>query len=1178
LRTLHFNLSHLETREGLTLHASFQDYPLQVHTPLTRQNAAQNNLLFKHLHAERLTHFITGLDAPPSRPWLIRISAPMVINGQTVSHIIGMKIVLPAEGVAGALKMMSQNPEPEDALPHPKLAMMAAKSSGLLQALPMLTSANGLAEYVDHFDTAVALLFQHPSLINLNESEHGKIPSYIIERAITRAIGLDNGLPSILEELGTNWSTEVPVYEENADGSKTHMQDPDSPGTFLYTPELHPRVKAEIEGALKYALTRVQQDNELRGQQWNVQYGIGADAKSAMTVAPGQQLKANVSKWILSNKTPGNGLTVSPNVRIEPSNPEKGTYEGMGLWSDDPKHEKRDPLSKEMLALLLDEKVYLKINTPDIPALAFIPIKLKRMGNDGPYIGSVNQALGPGNIKANFTLNSYKSGLDYTIKCTKLDPNASAELAVLDGDTKRAVKQLEWVNTEGSSWRNYITVNCTNHWLRHLGAYVQFVDMAGNPIMIDSSWPEQLPGFLRPGFQKDSSKKYLDMLGPISTAFGIPVSDESITIRFPVHKDAHTVRLLLGGLGTGEFDAGVCMPGMTMTVALELALPIFMLTAGAAITNSKWVTELMKDKRILFGVIALGLTLTGLDTARTGDSGKPLLRLANAAGPLLLKTGLKTVITSVVASATAAKMIPIVGTAFQVMSACVSLAQLGQTIAAVTQAPFVYQCDIVASMDVEVTLVPDITFKYFPQLAVSYKVQLVYDKSATTLVYNGALSGTVLSDPIKVRFNDAPSGGNVKVYVFFYARNGWQAGQGESPWYAAEGNDGTTLRIRDVEVVNNIVPLTKKSIYSHKAKIAIENEVHVWKESPAPTTTRKTAAPDLAHELRSLSSISLAQRPASLGYSWQATGLNIARDTNPDGPPVNDSLYITQNISILQHPEAGYAATRVGFDYDPGVAYDIATKDNGTGQNFIITRGTDDNYHLRKVKLAFDTGKRQPIPPDFNPRDKESWGRFPAVLHRYVVHPQGYVLGISTNNSKIYKLKLPAKSTPDDQAIFASMASGLGKRDGLIDGPVAIAVGIDGVVLVLEKNNNRIQAFDINCNPVATYFSNNGTKSCFLNLPVKPDVEYLDLSVEGKGYLYVLTEENGGREPNDYVLTIYTPDGQQLVTTSGVAAAKLALGLDRSLYTLNYEWIFGKGRRTEPSVSLWIPPAPEAQF
>jgi hypothetical protein len=76
----------------------------------------------------------------------------------------------------------------------------------------------------------------------------------------------------------------------------------------------------------------------------------------------------------------------------------------------------------------------------------------------------------------------------------------------------------------------------------------------------------------------------------------------------------------------------------------------------------------------------------------------------------------------------------------------------------------------------------------------------------------------------------------------------------------------------------------------------------------------------------------------------------------------------------------------------------------------------------------------------------------------------------------------------------------------------------------------------------------------------------------------VLTEENGGREPNDYVLTIYTPDGQQLVTTSGVAAAKLALGLDRSLYTLNYEWIFGKGRRTEPSVSLWIPPAPEAQF
>jgi hypothetical protein len=76
----------------------------------------------------------------------------------------------------------------------------------------------------------------------------------------------------------------------------------------------------------------------------------------------------------------------------------------------------------------------------------------------------------------------------------------------------------------------------------------------------------------------------------------------------------------------------------------------------------------------------------------------------------------------------------------------------------------------------------------------------------------------------------------------------------------------------------------------------------------------------------------------------------------------------------------------------------------------------------------------------------------------------------------------------------------------------------------------------------------------------------------------VLTEENGGHDANDYVLTIYTPDGGQLVATRGVTAAKLALGLDRSMYTLNYELIIGKNKRTEPSVSFWIPPAPDVQF
>jgi hypothetical protein len=87
---------------------------------------------------------------------------------------------------------------------------------------------------------------------------------------------------------------------------------------------------------------------------------------------------------------------------------------------------------------------------------------------------------------------------------------------------------------------------------------------------------------------------------------------------------------------------------------------------------------------------------------------------------------------------------------------------------------------------------------------------------------------------------------------------------------------------------------------------------------------------------------------------------------------------------------------------------------------------------------------------------------------------------------------------------------------------------------------------------------------------------YLDLSVEAKGYLYVLRYKGDGGSPSDYQVDLYEPDGTLLVSTTKVAADKIVVDLIRNLYTLNYEVILGAGSRTEPSVSLWIPPAPSS--
>jgi hypothetical protein len=137
-------------------------------------------------------------------------------------------------------------------------------------------------------------------------------------------------------------------------------------------------------------------------------------------------------------------------------------------------------------------------------------------------------------------------------------------------------------------------------------------------------------------------------------------------------------------------------------------------------------------------------------------------------------------------------------------------------------------------------------------------------------------------------------------------------------------------------------------------------------------------------------------------------------------------------------------------------------------------------------------------------------------------------------------------------------------------------VGLDGRVLVLEGGNHRVQAFDLNGKPVQ-YFRNpgGGPKLSTMTLKDPADATYLDLAVEAKGYLYVLRRRGDGN-PDAYQVDLYEPDGSFLVSTPRVTADKLTVDLLRNMYTLNYETLLGPGERTEPSVSLWLPPAPPA--
>ncbi len=93
-------------------------------------------------------------------------------------------------------------------------------------------------------------------------------------------------------------------------------------------------------------------------------------------------------------------------------------------------------------------------------------------------------------------------------------------------------------------------------------------------------------------------------------------------------------------------------------------------------------------------------------------------------------------------------------------------------------------------------------------------------------------------------------------------------------------------------------------------------------------------------------------------------------------------------------------------------------------------------------------------------------------------------------------------------------------------------------------------------------------------------VRHLDLAVESKGFIYVLSYINDGTRPSDYRLDIYNPDGSPLnadpAAHNGILpAGRMAVDQWRTLFTLNYFRPFiGPDGRTQPSVSQWDPPPP----
>ncbi|HXJ44823.1 MAG TPA: hypothetical protein VNH18_36385, partial [Bryobacteraceae bacterium] len=688
---------------------------------------------------------------------------------------------------------------------------------------------------------------------------------------------------------------------------------------------------------------------------------------------------------------------------------------------------------------------------------------------------------------------------------------------------------------------------CTNKWLRHLSACVQYLDVGGN-VLAPKGWSERVPSFLQGTFEPDANKKFVELIPPVTTVFGVPIPADATTISVPVWEEVHTVRLLLGGLGCGPYDSAVCPIGITVTALAELALPVFLLVAGTAVTNSKAVKALMADKEVLFAVCAVGGFLVAgggavaIGTAQ--DPGAAAEGLSEKFGPMLLSpaTSLGLWVADKIAEGIAERAVPFVDIALAVMNGAVTAANLAQTIIEVLSSPFVFQADLNRSIALQIQLVPDPLYNKFPDYHNLLRVVVMYDVATTQPVFTESLPVTTLSDPITVNFPAVPAGGNLRVYAFFYAANGWQSGQGISDWIPASSSNGP-LQISNLVITTNKIPLSGSSVYVHQEQIGLVAGQIGWVAAGGnpPTATVTTPSPFAAQgqELLRLSGITIAQEPEMIGYCWQATGLNASPD-NPGQPPSNDALWTVQNLSVLQHPQEGYAAPDVGFTQPPGIAYNIASAD-ASQTNFFIdssnagfdpANNPSGGYHVRGLSLA-----HAGPPPSLKTSTNASYGRFPMAMDRYVYHPQGYLFGINYGAHKLFRLELSDAPGADASAPMAVMSSGQGQRDGLMFGPRGIAVALDGRILIVESGNQRVQAFDIYGSAVP-YFKNpsynpNDPSSPqtipTLSLEPRSNSTYLDIAVESQGYIYILSYTADGSDPSMYQVDLYQADGTFLV-------------------------------------------------
>jgi len=644
------------------------------------------------------------------------------------------------------------------------------------------------------------------------------------------------------------------------------------------------------------------------------------------------------------------------------------------------------------------------------------------------------------------------------------------------------------INYDGTN----LSLDVTNSIQRTVGAYVEFLDPAGNSI-VPPNWKSNFGPDL--GNLESSTVKYLQPIQPQTVVMGMPLWNSTATLSFPWPEAASSARLTFGSMGGSNWSAPYSVAGAVMTGVFNFGFPSLFLCAGVFSANGTWFDELLQspEGQIVIGMgalVVLGLIVGGDEL---GDVDQVLATFGGIVGGMLVKRALAPALQKVAQWLTedeVADCVPIVGQCLRAAAAIGYATQLIEAGIEVFSAPAVMSVQLNRSMTVTVGVNPDPRHglpgkpatAVWPALGDSYEVTVQY-RGGGSWVQTGAMPASESGTPLALTFDSMPAGGSLQVVVAIKSSNGWLCGTWTSDWQDALPSDGDlltgsgTLAVSG-SITEQLAPLTSSTAYGWNQSIVYSptggpkgTGGHVWVSDAAPTATAQDLGSGADVGLGELVGMSVLQKTYSAGYVWKGYPLNPNAGTS--GAPAGAQAYCYQGLSLIGDPDNQLVVPNSVTAEQSGVFYEklgpIPQAGGPPPYNFLIdpTQGT---LNLTAIDLS---GPLNGTPGSVSLQPPApTWGNFPLLktLDDAVVHPSGDVVGISSASNKLLVVALPKiGGTAASGSAVAQLCSGTGTRQGLVDTPVALDICPDGRILVLEQGNARVQAFDAHANPVPSF-------------------------------------------------------------------------------------------------------------